>query len=216
MKVSNIKIANTKPSGNSGGGNNSETNKLAKDQQDQMELRERVLHNKLKPQYEETSGLKKQIKDMLDEASSANVETNEAPVESVSQPKASDGYLKEFDEICFHDESDGFWGGETIVKTINAEHLGDVQGKLLPKLRNLFVSSIESARRDGEYDGQKRGYQMGLQDERQRVVEMIQIAKKKHSMECDFPSNPVCTCRSGSYNQALVDLQSKLGENHAK
>lgn len=28
MKVSNIKIANTKPSGNSGGGNNSETNEL--------------------------------------------------------------------------------------------------------------------------------------------------------------------------------------------
>jgi hypothetical protein len=156
------------------------------------------------PNPSETNGLKKQIKDILDEASNANVgsETNEAPVESVSQPKAVDGYLKEFDKRF----SGEWWNGFGTTEDINK--LG------IEAIREFIKSSIERARREGVESGRKemdKEWSKVNKYERQRVVEMIAKLKPR-GFGFDKASMDM------GYHQALVDsislisdLQSKLG-----
>ncbi len=72
-------------------------------------------------------------------------ETNEPPVESVSQPKAVDGYLKEFDDYMrkgFHDHA---------IKFPEAENTQFESGfDVAQEIAESFLkSSIERARREG-------------------------------------------------------------------
>ena len=160
MKVSNIKIANTKPSGNSGGGNNSETNEL-------------VCPKCLVSHCEHCKCNKCS-------------ETNEA------------NYLKEFDELEYQPN------GKPYTTRL------DIQLEVRERIKKFLISSIERARREARTESYTNGFKDGMEAERQRVVEMIEEMKDKEHC-CESAEGIGC-----EYELALSDLQSKLGENHAK
>lgn len=122
-------------------------------------------------------------------------ETNEASVESVSQPKAVDGYLKEFEKV--------FWGSGATLKEIDT---------LWKMLQPYLKSSIERARREGVNQERERWINQPANQhdeeirkvERQRVVEMLRKLKRTGQCTCmeDYSSCP--------YNIALSDVKEHL------
>ena len=53
---------------------------------------------------------------------------------------------REFDEVCYSIEECGITGKN---KVLNAEHLGDVSGKLLPEISDFMDSLITKAYEEG-------------------------------------------------------------------
>lgn len=51
-------------------------------------------------------------------------------------PKLPQHIEERFDKLVFHYEENG-WGGGDKIKAINAEHLGDVAGKLVPSIKSF-------------------------------------------------------------------------------
>lgn len=116
------------------------------------------------------------------------------PVESVSQPKVVDGYLKEFDER---------------FKPCYIGQVGEGGAEVSSYIKDFIRSSIESARREERVkigENKRIAYQLGVAEERQRVVEMIEGLDRWDEVGEDI---------NGDY-VLLSDLQSKLGDNHAK
>lgn len=59
-------------------------------------------------------------------------------------------WVKEFEEICFYKDKEDVWGSDEIVNHLNAEHLGDVSGKLIPEIKKFIAKQIELAQQRTE------------------------------------------------------------------
>lgn len=84
---------------------------------------------------------------------------------------------KEFDSLVFHYEENG-WGGTEKTKCINAEHLGDVVSKLIPKMKDFIHQEREKAFIAGEQDT--------LEMERTRIAEAVGEAQDNILSAIDF------------------------------
>lgn len=89
-----------------------------------------------------------------------------SPVESVSQPKAVDGYLKEFDE--FLENHGNFMGG--------------IGSNMIFKLKSFFSYSIERARREGGVEAIEMVVDEEMMDDWQRNV-YLKMWRDKHDKE---------------------------------
>lgn len=54
-------------------------------------------------------------------------------------PRLPKDVEKRFDEICFYEDDDWIVGKSMVL---NAEHLGDVSGKLIPKIKQLLAQEL--------------------------------------------------------------------------
>lgn len=133
------------------------------------------------------------------------VSTPKPPVGCVSQPKAVDGYLKEFDERF------GFLYKIIEKYAIPEPRTTELQVNWGEEIKSFLKSSIERARREGVEAGRKemdKEWSKVNKYERQRVVEMI---------ERMYPYEEIEKFKGMDYleivQEVKSDLQSKLKED---